>query len=432
MGRCADCGAWNSFVEERIEPRNAKSARSTKPFSKPVPVTEIQPMQEQRLSTGMREFDRVLGGGLVPGGVFLVGGAPGMGKSTLLLQVGGKLTDAGKTVIYISGEESLVQIKMRADRLGVHSDRFHLCAETDVDAIADLIRNQPCDLVVVDSIQTMYNSELETIPGNISQVRLCGHILNTVAKEMGVPLFLIGHVTKDGNLAGPRVLEHLVDGLLLLEGDRQHLYRLVRAVKNRFGSTNEIGLFEMKQEGLVEVSHPSEFLLSGRQDGASGSVVTVSMEGSRPMLVEVQALVTPSVYGVPQRTATGFDHKRLSILIAVLEKRLGLRLGNQDVFVNAAGGLRLKEPATDLAMTSALISSFRDTPVSSDMVIMGEVGLTGEIRGVPHLDRRMAEAERMGFKTWIVPKIGLTKSAASDHHTISVDTISKLEKHLFH
>jgi DNA repair protein RadA/Sms len=404
MGKCSDCGTWNSFLEEAAPQHKKSVSKSTAAGTRrPVSITQIPESNDKRIQTGIGEFDRVLGGGIVAGSVFLVGGVPGMGKSTLLLQVVSELAKAGKNVLYVSGEESPGQIKMRAERLDVNSESLRLLAETDADAIASLIETEKPDLAVVDSIQTVYSTQLEGLPGNVSQVRYSGQILTAVAKNSGVPVFLVGHVTKDGSLAGPRVLEHLVDGLLMLEGDEQHLYRILRSVKNRFGSTNEVGLFEMTDRGMLEIQNPSEHLLSERNGEASGTVITVSIEGSRPLLVEVQALVTPTSYGIPQRTATGVDPRRLAIILAVLEKRLGMRFGTMDVFVNAAGGLKLFEPASDLAVAMAIVSSLKDEPVSSKTVLLGEIGLTGEIRGVSQTEKRIHEAGRLGFQRIFLP-----------------------------
>ena len=405
MGKCSECGSWNSFVEEVVETKKRDRSSSVSPKNRPIPITEIPDGEQERLCTGIGEFDRVLGGGVVPGSVMLVGGAPGMGKSTLLLQIGAAMANQGKSVLYISGEESLRQIKIRADRLSIRSDKLKLLSETNVESIQSVFMQENPDLTVVDSIQTIYSPDLESLPGNVSQVRYCGHELSAVAKESQMPLFLVGHMTKEGSIAGPRVLEHLVDGLLILEGDEQHLYRLLRSVKNRFGSTNEVGIFEMTDKGVREVNNPSESLLSQRKADASGTAITVSLQGTRPLLVEVQALVTPTSYGMPQRTATGIDHRRLSILLAVLEKRMGMRFGTQDVFVNAAGGLQLKEPAVDLAVTAAMVSSFREKPLNENVSVLGEVGLAGEVRGVSQIGQRVAEAERLGFRRMIMPKV---------------------------
>jgi DNA repair protein RadA/Sms len=411
LGKCPECGSWNAFVEEISRAASVPPARSPGAGRKPVAVKDIPEISERRVKTGIAEFDRVLGGGAVLGSVILVGGSPGMGKSTLMLQAGGALASSGRKVLYVSGEESLQQVKMRAERMSMRSSGLLLACETDVDVVAQLMESEKPDWMVVDSVQTMMTSLMEGLPGNVSQVRYCGQVLTNKAKELNVPLLLVGHVTKDGTLAGPRVLEHLVDGLLLFEGDEQHQYRILRSVKNRFGSTNEVGMFEMTDSGLAEIVNPSEHLLAQRNDGASGTAVTVSLEGMRPIMVEVQALVTPTGYGIPQRTATGFDQKRLAMLLAVLEKRLGLRLNTHDVFVNAAGGMRLAEPAVDLAVVSAAASSFRDKPVQSSAAIFGEIGLTGEVRGVSQPERRVAEAERLGFKKCILPKANL-KSVA--------------------
>ena len=404
LGKCMDCGSWNSFVEEVVASKSSKRPIPASPNNRPVAIDQIPVAEQKRMRSGIGEFDRVLGGGIVLGSVFLIGGAPGIGKSTLLLQICAALTNQNKSVLYVSGEESLQQIKMRADRLSIISNKLILLSETDVESIKALILEEKPDLVVVDSIQTVYSQELESLPGNVSQVRLCGHTLTMTAKQVGIPLFLVGHMTKDGSIAGPRVLEHLVDGLLLLEGDEQHLYRLLRSAKNRFGSTNEVGIFEMTDLGIQEVKNPSEYLLSQGKIHASGTAITVSLQGTRPFLVEVQALVTSTSYGVPQRAATGIDHRRLSILLAVLEKRLGMRFGTQDVFVNAVGGLYLKEPAVDLALALALVSSLRDKPLNGKAAVVGEIGLTGEVRGIAHIEKRVSEVHRLGLEKLFLPK----------------------------
>ena len=417
---------WNCFVEEQVQGKKPDQQIRLKSSGKPVSINSVPNHTENRLQSGIEEFDRILGGGIVPGAVMLVGGAPGMGKSTLLLQVCAALADKQKKILYISGEESQVQIKLRAERLLIQSDSFYLLTETNVEFIEQIIKSERPDFVVVDSIQTISSQVLESLPGNVSQVRYCGHILTKVAKEGNIPFFLIGHVTKEGTLAGPRVLEHLVDGLLLLEGDNQHIYRLLRAVKNRFGSTNEVGIFEMTDSGMQEVKNPSEYLLSQKQDNASGSVITVSLEGTRPLLVEVQALVTPTSYNIPQRTATGVDARRLSIILAVLEKRIGLRFGTQDVFVNAAGGMRLTEPGVDLAVAVALVSSQKEKLVNKNTVVMGEVGLAGEIRGISQIEKRIKEAKRMGFKTAVLPKSSqMSLTMKPNIETIGVKTVNE-------
>ena len=431
MGRCPECGAWNSLVEEVVT-REAPAPSISRAGTKPQPLSQIETQGEPRFKLGIGELDRVLGGGLVHGAVYLVGGAPGMGKSTLLMQAAHAMAQKGQKVLYISGEESVTQIKMRAQRLNAVSDHFYLAAETGAEVIAETIRSEKPVLAVVDSIQTVFSEALESLPGNVSQVRHCGHLLTQAAKESHVPLFIVGHVTKDGNIAGPRVLEHLVDGLLLLEGDGQHQYRVLRAVKNRFGSTNEIGLFEMGDDGIREVANPSAHLIGQRREGVPGTVITVSLEGTRPLLVETQALVTPTSYGVPQRTATGFHPKRLALLLAVLEKRLGLRFGTQDVFVNAAGGLSLDEPAADLAVVAALISSLKDRPIPGKTVVFGEVGLTGEVRGVSQAPQRIKEAARLGFGSAVVPQAVLAQMEGKPAMTIhGATSIREVYERLF-
>lgn len=436
MGKCPECNSWNSLIEELVPASKNKTTanRRVESDNKALSLSAISIQETSRTSTGFKEFDRVLGGGMVPGAVMLLGGSPGMGKSTLMMQVCGALVRNGKKILYISGEESATQIKMRADRLGVSHDNFLLLCETDVDRIISSIQTVKADIVVVDSIQTVFSSRFETLPGNIGQVRYCGYVLTTLAKEEQIPLFLIGHVTKEGTLAGPRVLEHLVDCLLLFEGDRQQLFRLLRSAKNRFGSTYEIGIFEMTDKGMREIENPSMHLTANRKHAASGSCITVSLEGSRPILLEVQALVSQTNYGVPQRTATGFDHRRLSMLIAVLEKRVGYLFGNQDVFVNTAGGLKLNEPGCDLGMAMALTSSLQDQALPSDLAVFGEIGLSGEIRAVSHMEQRIGEAIRLGFHTLILPETGLKgiqktkicKFVAVNRIQEAVDVLSKM------
>lgn len=431
MGKCPECSSWNAFVEETIDPKAGREKRPIPTSNRPVSLGSIHEEKKDRAKTGIKEFDRVLGGGIVPGSVILVGGAPGMGKSTLLLQVGARLAAQGKRILYVSGEESLHQIKIRATRLGIDAQEIYLMPETSVEVIRSTIQETKPELVIVDSVQTLQSQDLESLPGNVSQVRYCGHALSVTAKEEGIPLFLVGHVTKEGAIAGPRVLEHLVDGLLLLEGDHQHLYRLLRAVKNRFGSTNEVGIFEMTDRGVQEVLNPSEHLLSQKRVGTSGTVVTVSLEGTRPLLVEVQALVTPTSYGVPQRATTGVDHRRLSILLAVLEKRVGLRFGTQDVFVNAAGGIRLTEPGVDLGTAIAIVSSLKEKPVDEKTVVVGEVGLTGEVRNISQVGRRISEVERLGFSRMILPKQNLKKlEGKSSLELIGIERVEEAVKAL--
>ena len=355
----------------------------------------------------MAELDRVLGGGIVPGSLVLVGGDPGIGKSTLLLQVCQRLAAMNKKILYISGEESLKQIKLRANRMGDFSHTLFLLCETNLDMIRGVIEQQTPDMVVIDSIQTMYNEEVGSAPGSVSQVRESTNILMQLAKGLGISIFIVGHVTKEGTVAGPRVLEHMVDTVLYFEGDRHASYRILRAVKNRFGSTNEIGVFEMQKSGLVEVENPSEFMLSGRPEHASGSVVACAMEGTRPMLMEIQALVCKSSFGMPRRTAAGLDYNRVNLLMAVLEKRAGLPLSSYDAYVNIAGGIRMNEPAADLGIVMAIASSYKNKPVSEDAIVFGEVGLSGEVRAVTMPEQRVAEAKKLGFKTCILPEVSV-------------------------
>ncbi|TMI74649.1 MAG: DNA repair protein RadA [Bacillati bacterium ANGP1] len=401
LGRCPSCGEWNSFVEEVLgESRAAAPA----PPALPVAVTEVATMAEPRLATGLRELDRVLGGGLVPGSLVLIGGDPGIGKSTLLLEACRHLAGAGGLVLYVSGEESVTQIKLRADRLSVATPNLLLLAENNLSAILDACERARPQVVVIDSIQTVYKPDLPSAPGSVGQVRECTADLMRLAKGRNMSVLIVGHVTKEGQLAGPRVLEHIVDTVLYFEGDRHHAYRIVRATKNRFGSTNEIGVFEMRPDGLREVPNPSAAFLSERAAEAPGSVVVCAMEGTRPLLVEVQALVTPTVFGMPRRTAAGVDYNRMVVLLAVLEKRAGLHLSSHDVYVSVAGGVTVDEPAVDLGVAAAVASSLRDRPVDAAVVAIGEVGLAGEVRVVPQLEKRAAEAARMGFQRCIVPK----------------------------
>lgn len=410
MGQCPACHSWNSFVEERVATKqtgsNSVAGRTGSEKRKqavPVRLSEITGESEERFATGIEEFDRVLGGGIVPGSLTLVGGDPGIGKSTLLLQVCKSLTDAGKSVIYISGEESLSQIKMRADRIGKFSDKFRLLTEVNLGTISDVITRDEPQIVVIDSIQTMYNEEVSAAPGSVSQVRESTAVLLQIAKGQNVAALIVGHVTKEGNVAGPRVLEHMVDTVLYFEGDRQDLFRILRGVKNRFGSTNEIGVFEMCESGLREVINPSEYLISGKPVGASGSVVACCMEGTRPMLIEVQALVCDSNFNLPRRQTVGCDFNRLNLLIAVMEKSLHMPFGREDAYVNIAGGMKIVEPAADLAMVLALYSSYKNQPLPDELIAFGEVGLSGEVRGVSMAKQRVLEAKKLGYQICMLP-----------------------------
>jgi len=408
FGRCAACGEWNTCVEEQpVEVDKRREHIAAAPRAELQPITEVQSQDHERLQIGISEFDRVLGGGIMPGSVILVGGDPGIGKSTLLLQMAGQLSANGLGIAYISAEESAAQIRQRADRLGALSEELEVLAETNLTTILDQLKKASPMAVVIDSIQTIYMPELESAPGSVTQVRECAARLVYLSKETGVPVFLVGHVTKEGTVAGPRVLEHLVDTVLYLEGERHHHFRILRAAKNRFGSTNEIGIFEMREEGLSEVSNPSEILLAERAEGVSGSAIVCSIEGTRPLLVEIQALVSRSSFGYPQRLATGIDAKRLSIIIAVLEKRCGHDLSGDDIFVNVVGGLRLDEPAVDLAVALAIVSSFRNRPIEGKTVAMGEIGLGGEVRPVSQVERRIAEARSLGFERCLVARSNL-------------------------
>jgi DNA repair protein RadA/Sms len=406
MGRCPDCGTWDSILEERAAAgpfRNAARIPIAQQTA-PVPIDTIELEQENRLLTGIREFDRVLGGGLVPGTLVLVGGDPGIGKSTLMLQALYGLANQGHKVLYISGEESNQQIRLRSQRLRTVSSELMVVSEVEIDAILAMIPSVQPRVVVIDSIQTMYNGELTSAPGSVSQVRESTVRLMLVAKKTGIPIFLVGHVTKEGAIAGPKLLEHMVDTVLYFEGDRNHIFRILRAVKNRFGSTNEIGVFEMKDQGLDEVANPSAVFLSERPANAPGSAVTASMEGTRPILVELQALASSTSFGTPRRTILGLDSNRVALLAAVMEKQLGMHLMGYDIFMNVAGGVKVIEPAVDLAIVSAIASSFLDKPIANSTIVLGEVGLTGEVRAIGQVDSRVAEAGKMGFNRCVVPE----------------------------
>ncbi len=404
LGRCPECNEWNSFLETRVTP--ITKSLSISPTNIPQELSQVHIEAADRFSLPMNELNRVLGGGLVPGSLVLTGGDPGIGKSTLLLQVASMVTGARGKVVYVSGEETLLQTKLRAERLGITGKNLYLLAETDLGAVLDRIGELSPGLVIIDSIQAVSFPELNAAPGSISQVRECTIKLMQWAKSSGVPVFIIGHVTKDGAIAGPRALEHIVDVVLYLEGEAFSAQRLLRCVKNRFGSTNEIGVFEMKNQGMVEVENPSQVFLSQRLVEAIGSTVVPVLEGSRPLLVEIQALTNPTSFGLPRRTANGVDFNRLLLITAVLTRRIGLKLSNQDIIVNVTGGLRINEPAADLGIALAICSSFRDTPVDPEMVVIGEIGLSGELRAVSRLERRINEAARLGFKRCLVPKTG--------------------------
>ena len=408
FGRCAACSEWNTCVEERPQEVDKRRGHlATPPRAEFQAITAVDDQDDERLQIGIGEFDRVLGGGIMPGSVILVGGDPGIGKSTILLQMAGQLSASNLRIAYISAEESAAQIRLRAGRLGALCEELLVLAETNLSKIIDQLKAADPVAIVIDSIQTIYMPELESAPGSVTQVRECAARLVYLAKESGIPVFLVGHVTKEGTVAGPRVLEHLVDTVLYLEGERHHHFRILRAAKNRFGSTNEIGIFEMRDQGLVEVSNPSEILLAERAEGVSGSSIVCSMEGTRPLLIEIQALVSRSSFGYPQRVATGIDTKRLSIIIAVLEKRCGHDLSGDDIFVNVVGGMRLDEPSVDMGVGLAIVSSFRNKAINAKMAAIGEIGLGGEIRPVNQIDRRVTEARSLGFEQCLVARSNL-------------------------
>ncbi|MBQ9990064.1 MAG: DNA repair protein RadA [Lachnospiraceae bacterium] len=405
LGQCPSCKAWNSLVEEQLVSTVAGGGSSPVRGERKEPsaLSQVSLVKEDRVEIGIGELDRVLGGGIIPGSLTLVGGDPGIGKSTLLLQVCQKLSGQGRRILYISGEESLKQIKIRALRMGEFSDELLLLCETNLGIIEETIRRMEPEVVIIDSIQTMYNENIGAAPGSVSQVRESTGVLLQLAKGTGISIFIVGHVTKEGTVAGPRVLEHMVDTVLYFEGDRHASYRILRGVKNRFGSTNEIGVFEMRQAGLAEVKNPSEFMLNGKPEGASGSVVACSMEGTRPVLIEIQALVCHSNFGIPRRQATGTDLNRLNLLMAVLEKRVGLQISASDAYVNIAGGMKIQEPALDLGIIMALVSSFKNRALDDKMMVFGEVGLSGEVRAVSMAAQRVQEARKLGFTTCVVP-----------------------------
>ena len=409
MGQCPGCHEWNTFAEEPVRTGGMRQspAGRKRTLARPVKLSEVTAETNERTSTGFTELDRVLGGGIVTGSMILIGGDPGIGKSTILLQVCKNLAGRGRNVLYISGEESLAQIRMRADRIGGEAESLYLLCETNLADIREIIEEQKPDVCVIDSIQTMYNEEVSSAPGSVSQVRESTGVLLMLAKGLGISVFVVGHVTKEGAVAGPRVLEHMVDTVLYFEGDRHASYRILRGVKNRFGSTNEIGVFEMRGSGLVQVENPSEYMLSGRPVDASGSVVTCAVEGSRPLLLEIQALVARSGFGMPRRTAAGTDYNRVNLLMAVLEKRCGIDLASYDAYVNIAGGIRMTEPALDLGITMAIASSYQDVVIPEKLVAFGEVGLSGEVRAVSQVENRVMEAKRLGFETVVLPKANM-------------------------
>jgi len=434
LGKCPDCGEWQSFVEEVKASRNRSGytpgAASGK--ARPIAIDAIELDDENRLLTGIKEFDRVLGGGLVTGTLVLIGGDPGIGKSTLMLQVLFGIARQEKRVLYVSGEESVKQISLRSRRLSTVSPNILAVSEIDIDSILSMVESEKPDVLVIDSIQTMYSSELTSAPGSVSQVRESAMRLMLMAKNKDIPTFLVGHVTKDGAISGPRLLEHMVDTVLYFEGDRNHVFRILRAVKNRFGSTNEIGVFEMKGHGLEEVNNPSAIFLAERPEGSPGSVVTASMEGTRPILLEFQALASSTSFGTPRRTILGLDHNRVALLTAVMEKKLGLHLMGHDIFMNVAGGVKVDEPAVDLGIISAIASSFLDKPVPEGSVVLGEVGLTGEVRAIGQIEIRAAEIRKMGFTRCLVPFSNLKRMPdMGDLKLVGVKTVEETIEKLF-
>ncbi|ARI75425.1 DNA repair protein RadA [Halobacillus mangrovi] len=433
MGKCPGCHQWNTLVEEvsaaSTSSRHVFQTSSTSVSSKPEKINAIKSQKEPRLPTDMPEFNRVLGGGIVAGSLVLIGGDPGIGKSTLLLQVSAQIANKDMPVLYMSGEESPRQTKLRAERLGISSDQLYVLSETNLQDVINQIEAIDPKFVVIDSIQTIFKEDVTSAPGSVSQVRECTSQLMRIAKSKGIPIFIVGHVTKEGSIAGPRLLEHMVDAVLYFEGERHHTFRILRSVKNRFGSTHEMGIFEMKEQGLKEVLNPSEIFLEERSQGAAGSIVVASMEGTRPVLVEIQALISPTAFGNPRRMATGLDNSRVPLLMAVLEKRAGLLLQNQDAYVKVAGGVKLDEPAIDLAVAISIASSFRDQASNPDDVVVGEVGLTGEIRRVARIEQRVQEAAKLGFKRVIIPKKNMDGwTPPTEIQVIGVSTVQEAMK----
>ncbi len=426
LGKCPACNEWNSFYEEKVTGTvSSSSGEKVKKSVTPRKLKEVEGISEVRISTGIGELDRVLGGGLVKGSLVLVGGEPGIGKSTLILQLCNKMNGEGK-VLYVSGEESAEQVKIRADRLNINNEDIMFLGETDIDIIQESILSINPKLVIIDSIQTMYSQEITSAAGTVSQVREITARIMRICKDNNITTIIIGHVTKDGNIAGPRVLEHMVDTVLYLEGERYFSYRLLRSVKNRFGSTNELGMFEMKNEGMVEITNPSSILITERDDNPAGSVIVASMEGTRPLLIELQALTSTSVFGIPKRTANGFDYNRLAVLIAVLEKRAGLALGGQDVYLNVVSGIKIVEPAVDLGVILACSSSYKNVSIPKDVVAIGEVGLTGEVRAVNMIEKRIKEAEKLGFKKCIIPESN--KKLLKDEYKLDIIGVKNINE----
>lgn len=425
LGKCPACNSWNTFYEEKIV--TSKVSGEKKAVSAEVKkLNSVEIEKYSRYKTGYEELDRVLGGGLVQGSLVLLGGEPGIGKSTLILQICDKIKVNG-SVLYISGEESATQIKMRADRLNINNENILFLGETCIETIENTLESVKPDFIIIDSIQTMYSEQLQAAAGSVSQVREITARIMQMCKRKNITTILIGHVTKDGNIAGPRVLEHMVDTVLYLEGERYFSYRILRGVKNRFGSTNEVGLFEMREEGLCEIENPSEILISERDGNPSGSVIVASLEGTRPMLIEIQALLVPTAFGMPRRTGIGVDYNRMALLMAVLEKRAGLHISNYDAYINVVSGIKIDEPAVDLGIALAIASNFKNVPLPKDLVVVGEIGLTGEIRSVNSLEKRVKEAEKMGFKTFVVPESGKKqiKYKTTSINVIGVKTISE-------
>ena len=432
LGKCPSCDEWNRFVEEEIRDSNSGISAELQFNEPPMPIDSIEADEKERLKVGIDEVDRVLGGGIVSGSAILVGGDPGIGKSTLLLQVLQNLAADGLKVLYITGEESARQIKLRGKRIGASSNKLLVLVEIDLENILKHIKEIGPQVVVVDSIQTVYSSALSSAPGSVGQVREASGRLILLSKKTGIPIFLIGHVTKDGAIAGPKVLEHMVDTVLYFEGDSGHAYRIIRGIKNRYGPTNEIGVFEMRDNGLNEVANPSEFFLAERPEDAAGSVVVPSIEGTRPILVEIQSLVSPTNLGMPRRTAIGVDHNRVSLLVAVLDKICGLHMGNHDIFINVAGGVKVDEPAVDLGIISSIASSFLDRTIDSGTVVFGEIGLTGEVRGINQMEARIKEAARMGFNRCILPKtLSRNVSSEAKMELVRISNLKELLEQLF-